>query len=325
MQNIRNVRSKRRRSLRPGGVALSWVAVLVLTLGCTSEKPRPETAKDKTAQKEVGQKETAAAQKKQSAENAPAQIAPDKKAPAQKTSTQKASTQKTSTQKAAPRRPLRKAIKQTAAAPPPHVDEKSVENLLSNGGFEDGRDPWWSFGNDNWVDFVLDDSKARSGSKSLHLSLIGKDTGQKHLVAGAIQEVECDRFPDHISGYYYVDQWNRASAKQYLQFVVIVFEDESRPGWTNHQIRYPLTGADEQPFNIANAKYIFIGTEEPVTGKWVRFQRDLASDFLDKWGRIPANFGAIRVYLEVRYDEAPEAGAKMAEVYFDDLTLGYRK
>jgi hypothetical protein len=224
-----------------------------------------------------------------------------------------------------PKRSNRDSQRESPVAPAPEFEEKSVENLLKNPGFEDGPDPWWAFVNDNWTRFEVDGLKPRTGQKSLHLSLVGRESEQEHLVAGALQELELDRFPDFVSGYYYVDHWDRACDKQYIQMVAIVLGDEQRPGWTNHQIRYPLAGIDVRPFRINNARFMFLGTDEPETGKWIHFQRDLAADFQEAWGSVPAKFEALRIYFEVRYDEAPTAGAHMAEVYFDDITLGYKR
>jgi hypothetical protein len=142
-------------------------------------------------------------------------------------------------------------------------------------------------------------------------------------VFGVVQEVSPDHFPEVLSGNYYVDDWTKGTPKQYLQFVVIVFGATNLPGgFVNHQIRYPLAGINAEPFAISNAKFRFVGTEEPTTGQWVHFERPIARDFEELWGAVPQGFEKIRVLFEVRYDDKTAGGEGKADVYYDDLYLG---
>ena len=78
-----------------------------------------------------------------------------------------------------------------------------------------------------------------------------------------------------------------------------------------------------QPYNLGNAKYIFLHRGEPNVGRWVRFERNLADDFIQSWGRLPQNVQKIRILFEIRYDNrAPDSPEIAGEIYYDDLHLG---
>jgi hypothetical protein len=139
-----------------------------------------------------------------------------------------------------------------------------------------------------------------------------------------VQEVAPEEFPELISGYYRVENWVKGTPKQYLQFVVIAFDVPNLSlSYPNHQMRYPLAGISEEPFGIGNAFFVFLGKEEPVTGEWVYFERNIREDFEELWGAVPEGFSKLRILFEVRYDEK-EAGLTPAEadVYYDDLYMG---
>lgn len=194
-------------------------------------------------------------------------------------------------------------------------------NLFLNPGFEDGRDPWFSL---KPPDFILSQDLARSGKASalLPLRALEGDTGNKIIYL--VQELQPRELPEEISGYYRVERWEKGTEKQYVQFVVIVFGADNMPGgFNNHQIRYILSGIDAPPFQIANAKFVFISREEPPLGEWVPFKRNLREDFQELWGAVPEGFENIRVLFEVRYDDKlPGEGPVAADVYYDDLYMG---
>jgi hypothetical protein len=200
-------------------------------------------------------------------------------------------------------------------------------NLFLNPGFEEGEAPWFSMSTEAWgPPFQLSNAAARSGQDSALLQMRAlPESGAK--VFGVVQEVEPKKFPELLSGFYRVGEWNRGTAKQYLQFVVIAIGPTNMPGnFPNHQIRYILAGTDLPPFAISNAKFIFVGTEEPAPGDWVYFERNIRKDFTDQWGAVPEGFSTLRVLFEVRYDDK-EAGVMgpTADVYYDDLYLGSAK
>jgi len=197
-------------------------------------------------------------------------------------------------------------------------------NLFSNPSFEDGEEPWISLTTEAWgTPFRVSGDAAHSGVYSAFLEMRAlEEPGSK--VFGVVQEVQPQELPELISGYYRVAQWTRGTDIQYLQFAVIVTGATNAPqGFPNHQIRYILAGIDRPPFAISNAKFIFVGTEEPAPDGWVYFERNVRQDFIDQWGAVPEGFSKIRVLFEVRYDGKEEGVTDpSADVFYDDLYLG---
>ena len=97
----------------------------------------------------------------------------------------------------------------TQAAPAPG-------NVLQNGGFEAGSDPWTSLTTPDWGrPFVVSQQKAHSGSNSAYLQLRSEDCGATK-VYGVVQEISPGQLPETLSGYYCVDRWEKGTARQYL-------------------------------------------------------------------------------------------------------------
>lgn len=195
-------------------------------------------------------------------------------------------------------------------------------NLLRNGSFEQGVEPWFALDSANWAGFSLSDRYAVAGRFSAYLALRATPEDHGAKVFGVIQELSPKRFPKKISGYYRVESWRRGTTKQYLQCVVIVWRDRAVSQYQNIQIRYILTGMTEPPFAITNARFVFLGEREPVQGRWVRFERDLHQDFLHQWGHVPERFDKIRVLFEARYDDKEMGTELAADIYYDALYLG---
>jgi hypothetical protein len=200
--------------------------------------------------------------------------------------------------------------------------QSAEPNLLRNGSFEQGVEPWFSLESEHWAGFSRSDRYAVDGRFSAYLALRADPEDHGAKVFGLIQELRPKRFPKRLSGYYRVENWRRGIAKQYLQFVVIVWGDRAVSQYSNVQIRYILAGLTEPPFAISNARFVFLGDREPIEGRWMRFERDLHSDFLQHWGHIPERFEKIRVLFEARYDDKEPGTELAADVYYDELYLG---
>lgn len=194
-------------------------------------------------------------------------------------------------------------------------------NLLRNGSFERGREPWFALESRDWAGFSISGRYAVDGRFAAHLALRGRREDQGAKIFGLIQEVSPTRFPKKVSGYYRVENWQRGTEKQYIQCVVIVWGDSFSP-YTNIQIRYILAGTTEPPFEIANGRFVFLGGPDPPQGEWVRFERDVRADFLKYWGDVPEKFEKIRVLFEARYDQKKLGTELLADVYYDALYLG---
>jgi hypothetical protein len=66
-----------------------------------------------------------------------------------------------------------------------------------------------------------------------------------------------------------------------------------------------------------------VGTEEPESGRWVYFERNVRQDFEELWGSAPEGFSYIRILFEVRYDDKPRGSDEVkADVFYDDLYVG---
>ncbi|MGB6896754.1 MAG: hypothetical protein WBF37_12540 [Dehalococcoidia bacterium] len=214
----------------------------------------------------------------------------------------------------------------TQPAPSPPSGGAAVsENLFLNPDFEEGEQPWFSMTTQAWgPPFEVSGSAADSENQSALLQMRAGPEAAGARVFGVVQEITPEHFPELVSGYYRVEDWARGAEKQYVQFVVIVFEASNTPVTSpNHQIRYLLAGIEEPPFSIGNARFVFVGTDEPVTGQWVYFERNIRDDFQELWGAVPEGFSKIRILLEVRYDDkAAGSGEVKADVFYDDLYVG---
>jgi len=193
-------------------------------------------------------------------------------------------------------------------------------NLFPNPSFEEGRDPWYSL---KPPDFELSQDVAHSGQTSALLRMNDSVDQAGAKIYYLVQEVAAQEFPEVISGYYRVEGWAKGTPKQYLQFVVIAFGPDNFTEAPNVQIRYLLAGIDAPPFAIGNAKFVFLSRDEPVTGEWVHFERNLREDFNQFWGVVPEGFDKLRILFEVRFDDKVAGqGAPQANVYYDDLYMG---
>ena len=203
-------------------------------------------------------------------------------------------------------------------------------NVLAHGDFEDcpeGDTPCGAWFSLKEPDFELSDV-AHGGDTSAYLKMRDPAEATGVKVYYLVQEVNPTEFPEVISGYYRVENWVKGTPKQYLQFVVIVWRAENAPAgadgakFGNHQIRYLEAGISEDPFAIANAKFVYLSKDEPVEGEWVPFKVNVKQDFLDLWGAVPEGYDRIRLLFEVRYDDKLPQSLSEADVYYDDLYFG---
>jgi hypothetical protein len=193
-------------------------------------------------------------------------------------------------------------------------------NLFGNPGMEEGTKYWFSLNEDQPIETA---SVAHSGQASAHLEMRDPSEATNTKVYYLIQEVDPAEFPELISGYYRVDNWQRGAEKQYLQFAVIAFAPTNLGNqYPNYQMRYPLAGISKAPFEIANAFFHFLGSDEPRQGEWVYFEANVKADFEQYWMAAPAGYSKIRVLFEVRYDDKAPGNAAEADVYYDDLYMG---
>ena len=231
------------------------------------------------------------------------------------------------------------------ATPPPAckpVDAPTAtpRNLLANPGFELGREPWTTMGSKPWGAFDVVDTPVHYGKHAARLLVDAPEgsTGEVK-VFGVVQEIKDEathgKFPDTLSGYYRVESWTKGdpSIDLYMQAVVIVWGDpraarlvdpvKAATPITNYQIRFYLAGLEKPPFVLQNAHYVFVTKGPPKTGEWVPFDIPVRKAFEDLWGVVPENYEFLRVLFEGRWDNRHGTAPVHAEVYYDDLHLGY--
>ncbi len=197
-------------------------------------------------------------------------------------------------------------------------------NWLANPGFEEGAEPWITLHPQEGVGFTLTQDYAHNGTSSAHLSMHDPASAEGSKVYYLVQEVDPGDFPEVVRGFYRVENWQKNTPRQYLQFVCIAFAPKNFPSdVSNYQIRYPIAGIDSTPFGINNAYFVFLSRKPPVEGEWVPFEAHIKDDFQRLWGKVPEGFSKLRLLFEVRYDKKTAGdGAANADVYYDDLYIG---
>ena len=199
-------------------------------------------------------------------------------------------------------------------------------NWLANPSFEEGDTPWITLHPQEGVGFALSQDFAHSGSNSALLHMRDPASAEGHKVYYLVQEIEPGELPDVVRGYYRVENWQKNTPRQYIQFVVIAFSADNFPtDVSNYQLRYLLAGIDSTPFVINNAYFVFVNRGEPVQGEWVPFEANIKDDFQRLWGKVPEGFDKLRLLFEVRWDgKTAGDGPAEADVYYDDLYAGPR-
>jgi hypothetical protein len=211
-----------------------------------------------------------------------------------------------------------------AAAP----EFDSQPNLLVNGSFERGRDPWYDFQRPDkpyWGTFEISDARAFTGRHSLLLRLDSADFPGSIGIAGAAQDVAAAALPRTLSGRYRVDLWERGARAQYIQLVAMaVGASNFRELNASAQLSLVLAGIDTPPFPISNRRFAFTGPLEPELGRWIPFEFDLREQFKRHWGKVPADITSLRFFAEARFDRFARAEGRRARalVHFDALRLG---
>jgi hypothetical protein len=208
------------------------------------------------------------------------------------------------------------------------LESSESPNLLENGSFERGREPWYDLRRPDkpyWGSFEISDARAFEGQRSLRLDLDSADFPTPVGIAGAIQDVRTGVLPRRLSGRYRVDRWERGAPAQYVQVVVMGFGASNfRELKATVQLAFVLTGIDAPPFAIRNRRFVIAGPAAPTSGRWIPFEFDLHEAFERHWEKVPVGIDKLRVFLEARFDHRPAGAAPpaRAEVHFDALYLG---
>jgi hypothetical protein len=195
-------------------------------------------------------------------------------------------------------------------------------NAVQNAGFEDGAEPWHGRELPDWRPFAVSDVRPRTGDLSLSLELSGGAEDQGSRVAGAVQRVASDAFPEFLSGYYYVEDWEHSGVRPYLEFVVSVYGGNHPDGGGLHEARFVIAGAPREPFTLLNGRFIFLSRDDPEPGEWTYFSYPVLETIRTHLGWDPSGWEYVELSLELRYDEKGAGSTASAHVYFDDLYVG---
>lgn len=214
-----------------------------------------------------------------------------------------------------------------SAAPVEHVER--AENLLINGSFEAGPEPWFDLHRPTkpyWSTFSISDEHTSRGRYSARLAIDSRKFHTSVGISGAIQDLTPEDLPRRISGRFRVQDWKRGTSKQYVQVVVTArkptnFADFREIGIQSAVI---LAGVDQPPFEMNNRRFRITGSVEPPLQQWIPFEIDLHELFEQLWSGVPEGFERLRVFIEVRFDQFDHRSGEqaIAVVYFDDLYLG---
>jgi len=195
-------------------------------------------------------------------------------------------------------------------------------NVLVNSGFESGAEPWFARESSAGLPVVqLTDQAARSGDFSLALS-IDSSPEQTSAVSQAVQRIQGDVFPEFVSGYYYVADWEPGDASQYVAFTVSIQGGNHPDGTDVHELRFVLAGAAGEPEPPADGAYVFLSRDEPAKGEWTYFAYPLLEAVRTRLDWDPIGWEHIDLSFEVRYDQKPSDATATATVRFDDLYFG---
>lgn len=210
------------------------------------------------------------------------------------------------------------------APPPLPTPPPSDANLLANPGFEDGGQGWIAPQQAAWTPFTIVDGPAHGGGYAMRVQLPGDPSTPSHT-AGGVQALDTHVFPEFLSGFYRVDSWRPNAALQYLQFVVRVAGGDMGVESPTYEVRFLVAGAERDTPTTRDAHLIFISRAAPVIGRWTYFSYPVRRAFELRFSRAPLVWDSIQVSLEVRYDGiTADAAFEAADVYFDDLYVGYQ-
>jgi len=168
----------------------------------------------------------------------------------------------------------------------------------------------------------VDDTRAAAGARAARLAVYGRPEDRPTRVFGVVQELAPAAFPTRIAGRYFVERWAPGAAKKaYVQVVIIAMWPLG--DMPSRQLRYVLEGVTEQPYQMSNARYVFVNRRtQPETGRWLEFSLDVQQDYRRLWGDVPPDGTPFRVLFESRYDDKPLGSPVDNVVYYDELFVG---
>ena len=210
-------------------------------------------------------------------------------------------------------------------APPPLPTAVPANvNILVNAGFEAGPEPWVA---SSGADFqsapvVISDVAPHGGKHALELKLAGGGAEGDTQAGVVTQATNPHEFPEFVSGFYRVDDWQPRAQFRYLYVSVTVAGGDFPGGARFHELRI-LVGAPTEPPLLPNLTFAFLRRDPPVLHHWTYFGFPLKTTFQSHFAYLPPHWDAIYITVGVRSDLSDASRTSgSADVVFDDLYAG---
>lgn len=210
-------------------------------------------------------------------------------------------------------------------APPPLPTVATPNaNLLANAGFEAGAAPWVAatVPPQPAAAIRLSAVSPHAGAQAVELKLAGAEGDERARATVATQAVNAAAFPEFVSGFYRVDDWQPHSPFQYLYFSITVHGGDFADGAPTHELRV-LVGASSEPPLQPFVTFAFLSRAAPVLHRWTYFGFPVKPTFQTHFAFLPSHWDGIDVSVGVRFDgRAAHDTPASADVVFDDLYAG---
>jgi hypothetical protein len=206
-----------------------------------------------------------------------------------------------------------------------------ADNLLRNGDFESGKEPWFSLDNPHWGRFTVGSESSPSGKTNHFARVVAEVVSppQRIRVFGAVQEVPATSLPARLRFRMRVAGEIDLDRRIYAQAVLIALHEEAPR--LNRQIRFVLHGIDTLPYVKTDApegsappSFAMVMVPRPPEKKgWRQYDLDVASSFSEHHAEV-GPISRLRLLLEARYDDLPadiDAGTQLLEVHYDNVVL----
>jgi len=210
------------------------------------------------------------------------------------------------------------------APPPAPTPTPAGSNLLANPGFELFAPGWEPLQGTDPSGFQVNVTTPHGGKGHAARLVLASDAGiDGSAAAGFAQHLSGAEFPEFLSGFYLVDDWQPRDTFQYIEFAVTVAGGDFADGPGTYTSRFLIAGADREPAGGPATKFTFLSRAAPSLHRWTYFAYPLREAFAFKFGKVPTGWTDLQIHFAVRYeDRTANQPATSADVSFDDLFAG---
>ncbi len=210
------------------------------------------------------------------------------------------------------------------APPPVPTQSGASSNILVNPGFEEGGPPWIpsTIPPSDAPPVSLSDDRPHGGDRSAELKLDAATGEGGTRAVSSVQGTAPAEFPEFVSGFYRITDWQPRATFQYVYFTVTVHGGDFGNGAPAHEIRFVI-GAAIEPSLEPDVQYVFLSRNPPALGRWTYFSYPVRQAFADRFQHVPARWTSVDIGIGVRLDgrDVQDAPAS-ADVQYDDLYAG---